>query len=592
MSSSLPRAFGPYLLLARLGKGGSGSAYLARHRDELHNASIESRPLVVKVLHPRLSQHPEFLKRFRHEAEVAIRVSSPHVVRVLDAGRVGDQPYIAMDYVLGWTLSRLNAAMAEADVRMTVPVVVEIVSQTLRGLVALHSATGRDGQPLETVHRDMAPKNLMVGDDGRVWLIDLGLGKSNAQDWKTGTGTVMGSPGYMAPEQVTGSPVDQRTDLYAVGVVMHELLTGQRYIKPGKPVEMLRQAATRRYAAPSTIRRDVPASLDDIVTTAMARRCEDRFADAGAFLDALQDFLPRSAGPSAVAKLVEQLLATDRQARDRELRRLLGLSDPSGPAPEPGTEVYVRQPSVPAAAAVSHDLAPSDAAGRPPVVATKVQTRTTATQSWTPAMAPPPSRFPVLAAAIGGFGAGIAVTLVVGQALFFQPTPAPEPRTPLPSPRPVKRAPPSAPLIVPKAPAAAPESLSSPSATPDVQPDGRSNAPPPPPPVQTTERRKRADRTARPRKKAVRRRKGVTGGTEAPATVAARIDRLQARVSRALKVFPTEDPRHGALVRLLGRLSMVQASGAEAQVLPQVIAFERELASLLKDTGGTSADPR
>ena len=233
MTASLPRAFGPYLLLARLGKGGAGSAYLARHRDEVHGAPVDARPLVVKILHPRLTERPEFIKRFRHEADVAVRVSSPHVVRVLDAGRVGEQPYIAMDYIRGWTLSRLNSRMAETDVRMALSLALELTLQSLQGLVALHEATDRAGRPLETVHRDLAPKNIMVGDDGRVRLIDLGLGKSRAQDWKTGTGTVMGSPGYMAPEQVTGDPVDQRTDLYAVGVVLHELLTGQRYVKPG-----------------------------------------------------------------------------------------------------------------------------------------------------------------------------------------------------------------------------------------------------------------------------------------------------------------------------------------------------------------------
>ena len=405
MSSSLPRAFGPYLLLARLGKGGSGAAYLARHRDELHGASVEAKPLVVKCLHPRLIQYRDFLKRFRHEADVAVRVSSPHVVRVLDAGRVGDQPYIAMDYVRGWTLSRVNARAAEADVRVAIPLAIELMLQVLQGLVALHESTDSAGLPMETVHRDMAPKNLMVGDDGRIRLIDLGLGKSRAQDWKTDTGTVMGSPGYMAPEQITGRLVDQRADLYAVGVVFHELLTGRRYIDPGPPVDMLRQAMKQRFTPPSRWRKEVPTALDEIVAVALSARPEDRHPTARAFIGSLQAELPKRPGSIGVQMLTENLLGTERRARDDELRRLLGQSDPSQPVPEVMTEIYVRH-SEPSVVAHTQHLAPPESAplSSPPK----------RTWLW--------ARMPMLIAALlGGFGAG------AGLVFWLRARPSPPP---------------------------------------------------------------------------------------------------------------------------------------------------------------------
>ncbi len=592
MTASLPRAFGPYLLLARLGKGGAGSAYLARHRDEVHGASVDGRPLVVKILHPRLTQRPEFIKRFRHEADVAVRVSSPHVVRVLDAGRVGEQPYIAMDYIRGWTLSRLNSRMAETDVRMALALALEMTLQTLQGLVALHEATDRAGRPLQTVHRDLAPKNLMVGDDGRVRLIDLGLGKSNAQDWKTGTGTVMGSPGYMAPEQVTGDPVDQRTDLYAVGVILHELLTGQRYVRPGPPLDMLRIAMSRKYAAPSTIRRDVPAAVDAIVARAMARPMADRFATARAFIDAVQAQLSGRPGAAGVERLVDELMSSDAQARDVELQRLLGQSPPDGPEPEVGTEIYVRHPQTEVQPASTH-----------------VQTRVGPTRSWTPALTPPRSRAPVVAAAaLGGFVAGIAVMLVAGRAWMAPSTSPPtdgaarrEPDGPGGPSRSMAGPPPTAPAPSATLPAARPLTAPAPPPPPAPDPDApRPHAAPPtgprdetvssaPSPASPSRPKSPSSAVRRARRQPAKRR---TSARPAAANVAQRIARLQSRVSAAMKSYAPDDPRRGAMVRLLGRLSMVQAGATQERAAPQIDAFEREFRSIIKDRAGTSAGPR
>ncbi|MEO1335793.1 MAG: protein kinase, partial [Myxococcota bacterium] len=141
MSGTLPRAFGSYLLLARLGKGGAGSAYLSRHREEIYTQADQRTPIVVKCLHKQLRSHGEFIKRFRHEAEVAVRVKSPHVVRVLDAGEVGSLPYIAMDYIRGWTVSRVHASVIDGQSRLSIALAIELTLQILQGLVALHEAT-------------------------------------------------------------------------------------------------------------------------------------------------------------------------------------------------------------------------------------------------------------------------------------------------------------------------------------------------------------------------------------------------------------------------------------------------------------------
>ena len=603
MAASLPRAFGPYLLLARLGRGGSGAAYIARHRDELHRASVQAVPIVVKCLHLRLARHDEFTKRFRHEAEVAIRVSSPHVVRVLDAGRVGEQPYIAMDYVRGWTLSRINACMAETEVRMAVPLALELILQSLQGLVALHEATDSTGQPLETVHRDLAPKNLMVGDEGRVRLIDLGLGKSRVQDWKTDTGTVMGSPGYMAPEQLAGRSVDQRTDLYALGVVLHELLTGERYVPHGPPIDMLRTAMNRKYAPPSAVRRDVPPAVDAIVERAMRKKPDDRYPTARAFIDDVQAELPRRPGSAAVQRLVEELLGQQRRARDEEIERLLGLSDPADSTTEPGTEVYVRSPHAPTP---GPDAMPTKALDT-------TDQRTVPTQSWSPG--PPLSSVPmagghssssqraVFVAAAVGFGAGIVVML----ALYYStvdPRPAPvEPpvmgrttapsrvgssgRTPAAQPSASARSPSAAsrnddgtPVVDAAATSSRKRRKSSTTPRTSSGTLGRapktagertsrraktSSARPPSLPKTTSERTRRSSTAV------VRPARGLT--------VAERSDRLQKRITAATKALGPDDPRRQELLRLQGRLSLIQTADA-AQAERQLAELERRLAAV------------
>ncbi|MEM7674875.1 MAG: serine/threonine-protein kinase, partial [Myxococcota bacterium] len=446
MSGSLPRAFGSYLLLARLGKGGAGSAYLSRRREDFGVESGPRIPLVVKCLHRQLREHGEFLKRFRHEAEVAVRVQSPHVVRVLDAGEVGSMPYIAMDYIRGWTVSRIHAGIIDGHSRFPIAMAIELTLQILQGLVALHEAVDAEGRPMHTVHRDLAPKNIMVGDDGRVRLIDLGLGKSSAQDWKTSTGAVMGSPGYMAPEQLKGDPVDQRTDLYAIGIVLHEMLVGRRYIEPGPPLDMLRQSMEQRYYAPSERRPEVSPELDAVISRAMARRLEDRFDDARAFISALSAVLPRRPGSTGVRQLTEEYLGHARRTRDVEVHRLLGLDEPHAPGQEMATRVFVRRPDAGEATQAmdwSEVVQPTENWSPQPTAATP---SVASSPSYSLAMIQqqPGYGFLVAVALVMAFGTGMGLMLASNESVLSPAPIAPPSSSPRPSamPRPsVQRAP-------------------------------------------------------------------------------------------------------------------------------------------------------
>jgi serine/threonine-protein kinase len=288
---SLPAQFGAYVLLERLGQGAQGDVHLARPV----GASF---PLVIKRLSPEVARRPDFVSRFRHEATIATLIDSPHVAKVFDAGRVGDQPYIAMEYIAGWPFTAIIREHHQRGDVLSLESVADLVTGVLAGLDALHTAVAGDGRQLGIIHRDIAPKNLMLSEDGTPKVIDLGLGKSRRQDWQTATGIVMGTPGYLSPEQANADTVDHRADLYAMGIVLFELITLERYVAIAPVAQMLEAATQSRYRPPSSLRSGVPPELDEIVRRAVALDPAERFPSAKEFSRALRAVVPARPEPS------------------------------------------------------------------------------------------------------------------------------------------------------------------------------------------------------------------------------------------------------------------------------------------------------
>jgi serine/threonine-protein kinase len=332
--SGLPAPFGPYVLLKALGTGGGGDVFLARPRDRRRGLP---EVVVIKRLHGRLAEEGDFVRRFRHEAEIAVSVSSPHLVKCYDAGMVGEVLYIAMEYVAGWPLSRMLKELRNAKHRASLHSVGDIIGGALQGLEALHSARHqRSGVELGIVHRDIAPKNIMVGEDGITRLIDLGIGKSSMQDWKTGTGVIMGSPGYMAPEQVAGEKIDQRVDLYAMGIVLWELLTLKNYFDRTTFAGLLRAQHKPNYTPPSKYAADLPPAMDELCARALSPVRDHRFATAAEFLAALRLIIPERDEQQPLATVVGEMLIGELGQSKTEVFRLLAArmnSAPEIPAP-------------------------------------------------------------------------------------------------------------------------------------------------------------------------------------------------------------------------------------------------------------------
>ena len=338
-----PASFGAYQLLSQLGQGSAGSAHLARSKRRGRDGPAL---VVIKLLHGRFERHDEFVKRFRHEAQIAVDINSPYVVRVFDVGRVKDRLYIALEYVPGWTLGELIGAAQKQQKPPPVNVALEVGRQIFSGLNDLHNAKNRSGQCLDIVHRDISPKNIMVGDDGGVRIIDLGLGKSKAQDWKTQAGRIMGSPGYMAPEQIGGEFVDRRGDVFAAGTLLYELLTIQRYIPLGEPIEMMRMTLEKAYVPLRHYRSDIPAGLDELIQSTMRLDLSRRLPSAKAFLTQAESLLRRQpVGRSQVGGWIQSLLQEEQRARRSELKRALAFPWPAEEL-EPevqDTEVWARR---------------------------------------------------------------------------------------------------------------------------------------------------------------------------------------------------------------------------------------------------------
>jgi serine/threonine-protein kinase len=275
VAEALPRTFGRYLLLKKLGEGGSAAVFFARTIEAPHET------LVIKTLHPRLAEDARAQARLLHEATVATAVESPHVVKARDVGFVGRVAFLAMEHVPGSNLRSLLGAFAEEERVLPLAFALGIFRDMLDGLAALHGAIHpATREPLGAVHRDLSPKNLIVTPEGRLVLIDLGLGRSNVQDWRTEPGALLGTPGYWSPEQVAGARIDLRSDLYVAGLIFHELITGRRYVPRGELADVLAFMAAPPVPVPTALRPELPRELDPLVQKLLEVRPEERFASA------------------------------------------------------------------------------------------------------------------------------------------------------------------------------------------------------------------------------------------------------------------------------------------------------------------------
>ncbi len=282
---------GRYLVESQLARGGMATVYLGR------DVRLD-RPVALKIAHPELARDQEFVARFISEARAAARLSSPNVVAVFDQGSAGELHYIAMEYVPGPTLRELLAARG----RLTPRESLDIIERVLAGLAVAHEAG--------IVHRDVKPENVLLGSGRTVKVADFGLARAASGIRHTRTGVLIGTAAYLAPEQVASNTSDQRSDVYAAGVMLFEMLTGVQPHTGETPLAVAYKHVNAVVPAPSSLNGDLPSALDALVALATSRDPDLRPPDAGHYLQAITDVrrgmpLPptRRSGQQATAQL-------------------------------------------------------------------------------------------------------------------------------------------------------------------------------------------------------------------------------------------------------------------------------------------------
>ena len=270
---------GSYQLEERLAVGGMAEIFRA-HR---LGADGFAKPVVIKRILPALSRDPQFVEMLREEARLSARLSCGNLVQVLDFGEAGGAFYLAMEYVEGLDL----AALLCAERALPIEVAVFLGRELCVALEHLHGAIDGAGEPLGIVHRDVTPANVLLSLAAEVKLGDFGIAKARARALRTEAGTIKGKLAYLSPEQARGDEVDARTDLYCLGLLLFEVLTGQRYLDASSEPELLRLAERPPLRTPSAIRREIPKALDAVLARALALEPERRYPNARLLAEAL-----------------------------------------------------------------------------------------------------------------------------------------------------------------------------------------------------------------------------------------------------------------------------------------------------------------
>ena len=281
-SKGMPQRFGKYVLLRRIAVGGMAEIFKAK----VGGAEGFEKDLVIKRILSHFNEDPTFVQMFVDEARLTAKLQHPNVVQIFDFDVQDGQYYIAMEYIEGKDLGDLLAAAKEQGDKLSVTQVAFIATEVAKGLQHAHTKEDK-GQLLNIVHRDVTPSNVMITFNGDVKLMDFGIAKATQRSTKTQAGAVKGKVAYMAPEQARGKNVDGRTDIFALGVVMWEMLTGRSLFLGDADYETIVNVLKMEVAAPSTFNPEVPRDLDLIILKCLEKEPEDRWPNAEALVGEL-----------------------------------------------------------------------------------------------------------------------------------------------------------------------------------------------------------------------------------------------------------------------------------------------------------------
>ncbi|HET6149914.1 MAG TPA: serine/threonine-protein kinase [Polyangia bacterium] len=322
-----PITFGRYTLLDRLGAGGMAEVYTA----VTFGAEGFRRTFVVKRLRAELAREPTVVAQFIDEANLGSTLVHSNIIPVFDFGKVGDEYFLAQEYILGRDLGRITARVIESSGKpLTYPVVLHVAHETLKALEYAHTKRGDAGRPLGIVHRDVSPNNVLVSARGEVKLFDFGIVKAEGRVTKTQHGVVKGNVSFMSPEQARGGEVDARADLFSMGLVIFYCLTGEVLYRGNTTYELLVRAATGPDTDELARIAALPGPCAEIVGRALRVDPAERYQTAGEFAAAL---LPYITGAAAeVLHLMRDLFTAELHQEETRFASVVPAGDRGGKA--------------------------------------------------------------------------------------------------------------------------------------------------------------------------------------------------------------------------------------------------------------------
>ena len=319
------RALGKYMLVGRLAHGGMGEILLAR----MSGALGFDKYVVIKRLRRHLAGDQRSVRAFLDEARLVARISHPNVCQVYELGFEHGRHYLAMEYLEGMPLSALIRRASRDRTPLDLRALGGLMEQVCEGLYHVHTLQRPGGSPANVVHRDVSPQNLFLTTSGTAKILDFGIAKSWDSTVRTPTGRVKGKSAYMSPEQIRGGALDHRSDIYSLGVVLYEAVSGRPLFERGDVAETFR--AIREDTLPFL--RDVPAELNTVIQRAMARDRDERYPSARDFGDAVSEAMKNQGGSMLTAEMAEWLadrFSEDLRDRRERVAQAIATQQPAG----------------------------------------------------------------------------------------------------------------------------------------------------------------------------------------------------------------------------------------------------------------------
>jgi serine/threonine protein kinase/Tfp pilus assembly protein PilF len=364
MSQIQPIRFGKYLLLKKQASGGMAHLYRAK----IIGVQGFEKFVAIKQILPHLAEEEELVNSFIHEAKLAALLNHQNIVQIYDFGHLDGVYFITMEYLFGKDLRLVFNKLRESGQQIPIEHSLFIASRVFAGLDYAHFLKDFQGKPLEIIHRDISPQNIIITYEGDVKIVDFGIAKAANQSAMTQVGMIKGKVAYMSPEQATGRPIDHRSDIFSGGILLYEMITGNRMFKGEDTLQILAKVREADFVPLRSVRSDLPEKLYAILDRALAKDPENRYSSAGEVQADLEECLfLLSMRPAArgLAEFMKELFRTEIASESS----LMGGSEPAVERREPdAAEMTVKTPAGEIAAPLPPEPAAAKAKKKSPIL--------------------------------------------------------------------------------------------------------------------------------------------------------------------------------------------------------------------------------